>query len=235
MVCNRKRPRGLVAAACLLALGFLAAGAGAARATITYGATDLALAAPDYATSFDGSSLADSDLVTNQFAGDGFTFSGGVRFRTCGSSWPNGAGGWTPSGYAGNNGPGCTRNTTDDAFSIHLAEDAGAMSFTSHSHMFSPASTLLMEVKRDGTILESFLITEDNDSWCCSPRYFRIDGLIFDEIRFSEPDPSTEPWIVIDNLAFDIALPEPVPLLLFGFGLAALGLVRSISEKRQTS
>lgn len=103
------------------------------------------------------------------------------------------------------------------------------MSFSSHSHMFSPASTLLMEVKRGGTTLESFLIAEDNDSWRCSPRYFRIDGLVFDEIRFSEPDPSTEPWIVIDNLAFNVALPEPVRLLLFGVGLAALGLARSIS------
>ena len=81
MECNGQRARGLVAAAYLVAVGFLAAGAGPARATISYGETDLALATPDYSTSFDGSSLADSDLITSQFSGDGFTFSGGIRFR----------------------------------------------------------------------------------------------------------------------------------------------------------
>ena len=200
----------------------LAFGSVPAHATISYGATDLGLVSPDYFTSFDGSNLADGDLMTTEFASDGFTFSGGVRFRTCGSAWPNTTGGWTPSGYAGINGPGCSRNTTDDAFSIYLAEDASAMSFTSHSHMFMPDSTLLMDVKRNGTVLESFLITEDNDSWCCSPRYFRIDGLVFDEIRFSEPGPLTQPWIVIDNLAFDVALPEPNAIALFGLALRHL-------------
>lgn len=80
MVCNCQRARGLVAAAYLVAVGFLAAGAGPARATFSYGATDLALGTPDYSTSFDGSGLADSDLITSQFSGDGFTFSGGIRF-----------------------------------------------------------------------------------------------------------------------------------------------------------
>ena len=50
---------------------------------------------------------------------------------------------------------------------------------------------------------ESLDITEANETWCCSPQYVRIEGLIFDEVRVVEAAPATHSWIAIDNLAFN--------------------------------
>lgn len=201
-------------------------------ATISYGPADNGLAAPDHFTSFDGGGLAEDDLIGAAFGGTGFTFTGGLRFRSCGSTWPNTAGGFTPSGYGTNLGPGCTRNTGDDSFSIHLSADAEAASFTSHTHVLN-GGTIRLEVLDDGVSLETFDITEANDSWCCSPRFVLIDGLVFDEIRFTELLPVSESWITIDNLAFNEATAVPSPA---GAGLFVLGLLTmGAAGKRQTA
>jgi hypothetical protein len=203
-----------------------------ARATISYGPVNNGLSAPDHFTSFDGGGLAEDALIGSAFAGTGFTFTGGLRFRSCGAAWPNSAGGFTPSGYGTNLGPSCTRNTGDDSFSIHLSADADAASFTSHTDVLN-GGAIRLEVLNDGASLESFDITEANESWCCTPRFVRIDGLIFDEIRVTELLPVSQSWITIDNLAFNEAtvIPEPA-----GAGLILLGvLTMSAAYRRQTA
>lgn len=203
-----------------------------ARATISYGPVDNGLATPDHFTSFDGGGLAEDDLIGSALAGTGFTFTGGLRFRSCGASWPNSAGGFTPSGYGTNLGPGCTRNTGDDSFSIHLSADANAASFTSHTHVLD-GGAIRLDILNDGLSLETFDITEANDSWCCSPLFVRIDGLVFDEIRVTELLPVSQSWITIDNLAFNEAAAVPAPA---GAGLILLGvLTLGVAGRRQTA
>lgn len=207
-----------------------------AWATISYGPADNGLSSPDHFTSFDGGGLAEDDLIGSVFAGTGFTFTGGLRFRSCGSAWPNTAGGFTPSGYGTNLGPGCARNTGDDSFSIHLSADAEAASFTSHTDVLN-GGTIRLEVLDDGVSLESFDITEANDSWCCAPLFVRIDGLVFDEIRFTELLPVSQSWITIDNLAFNeaTAVPSPAGAALFLLGVLTIGAAGRYQKARINS
>ena len=200
-----------------------------AQATVSYGSVDTGLVSPDHFTSFDGSTLADDDLIGSAFNGDGFTFSGGLRFRSCGSTWPNTAGGFTPSGYGTNLGPGCTRNTSDDSFSIQLSADADAASFTSHTHVLM-GGAIRLEVLKDNVSLETFDITETNDSWCCAPRFVSIGGLVFDELRFTELSPASESWITIDNLAFNEAMTVSAPA---GAGLFLLAVATVCAVSRR--
>lgn len=195
-----------------------------AFATVTYSTVDQALSTADYSTSFDGSSLVADDLITNEFAADGFTFSGGLRFASC-PNWPNTAGGWTPAGYGTNLGPGCTRNTTDDSFAIHLSATASAASLTTHSDILDGAA-IRIDILLDGAVVDSFDITESNESWCCAPRFVLIDGLVFNQINVTELSPVSQSWLSIDNLAFNeatvVSAPAGSAILTLGF----LGLIR---------
>ena len=199
---------------------------GTASATILYGPADVGLVAPDRFTSFEGSALAPGATITTEFAADGFTFTGSLRFAPC-AGWPNTAGGWTPAGYGTSLGPACSTNLTDDTFSVLLASDASAASFTTHSDILS-GGLIRIEVLKDGAVLESLDIVEANDTWCCAPQYVRIEGLTFDAIRFVDATPGTQSWIAVDNLAFNeaAAIPAPGALALFGLGLGGLGLAR---------
>ena len=84
---------GLGALAAILLLGL----SGPVSATILYGPVDVGLVAPDHFTSFDGSALAPGATIAAEFAADGFTFSGGLRFAPC-PGWPNTAGRRWPIG-----------------------------------------------------------------------------------------------------------------------------------------
>ena len=191
-----------------------------ASATILYGPADVGLAAPDRFTSFEGSTLTPGATITTEFAADGFIFTGGLRFAPC-AGWPNTAGGWTPAGYGTSLGPACSTNLTDDTFSVLLASDASAASFTTHSDILS-GGLIRIEVLEDGAVVESLDIVEANDTWCCAPQYVRIEGLTFDTIRFVDATPGTQSWIAIDNLAYNEAAAIPAPGAASLLGLAAL-------------
>jgi len=213
---------------CFLYLGLML-GSVQARANVSYGTVDNSVTSPDHYTSFDNGGLADDQVISNQFNTAGFGFTGGLRFRSCGSTWPNTAGGFSPSGYGTNLGPGCTRNTSDDSFRIHLLSDADAFSFTSHTHVLN-GGVLQLEVLKDGNSLETFDIDENNDSWCCSPLFVRIDGYNFDEIRVTELLPTSESWITIDNLAYTEASAISAPPVA---GLVVVGVFSLIANRQR--
>lgn len=165
------------------------------------------LASPDQLIAFDEvGGLTGGDVVTNQFAGLGVTFSPNLFFITQFSPRDN----FTTPALA-NFG-----SAPIDPFSILFENDVTDASFAFSSNQGTAVFTALL----NGVIQETFASSDAS----FPPLYYGFTGIVFDEIRV---DVNGNSFALIDNLAYNIAeIPLPAALPLFLAGIAGLGFAR---------
>lgn len=200
----------------IASLAFLTFGHSAKATIIT---ASNGLSNPDAVVDFENPSpsLAQDALVTNQFAGEGLTFStlagGRLAYSSCGSGNLNGIPD-SSGNYVSNYGPGCRTNTTDDSFSMALSTDVSALSMVGD---FRWNSGITLEVLLDGLLVDSRLFTGSHSGAVI------IDGNIFDEIRVIENNPASGQLVQFDNVKMVFAsVPEPSVFFVMLLGLAGL-------------
>lgn len=194
--------------------------------------------------------LADSTVLTNQFAAGGIVFSGTARANGCGTV-PNV--GWSVFGLAGQNyvntfGSGCTTNTVVDSLSMKFSSDLQRFALDIYSATRGSESDLV-QLFNDGSLVASFSLggidyvglasgTTSSSSGRQFANYSERMGILvvngnganFDEVRFVETaaGASGGNFVFFDNVRFDAAntVPEPASLGLVAVALAACGLRR---------
>ncbi|VXB33531.1 PEP-CTERM sorting domain-containing protein [Massilia sp. 9I] len=199
-----------------------------------------------YGTSldFDGAGqLAANTLITNQFQAQGVTFSGSVRANACGY------GAWSaygmPMNSLGTYGPDCSNNAQEDSFAIRF--DGTVSKLALDAFLDDRQGTASFDLYLKGQLVSSFSLSALaygdlawNTTINVDNRYFsngpygragilRVDGALFDEIRFAENLASgSAGFLFFDNLRFDAAreVPEPASLGLIALGLAGISALR---------
>ena len=175
------------------------------------------LATYDQLVTFSNPSLAANTIVTNQYAAQGLTFSalngGAVRANGCGAN------GWNSyTGLSGDTlntfGAGCSTNTVNDSFSMLFANSVSAASFGFYNYGANTLTALL-----NGNVVETFALTSSSGG-----AYVKFANMFFNEIRFTESF-SQGAYLVLDNVAYANAVPEPTTVALLGLGL--LGVIAS--------
>lgn len=170
-----------------------------------FGLTD-----PDTTITFDEIILGAGDIVTNQYASHGVTFSG-VQYCSQGCPTYGGIEG-IDGKYVGNNGGEGT-----NPFSVFFNSPvvSAAMGFAT-----DPATTYV-SAYLNGVFVETFsLATTYNNS---GTAFLGFTNITFNEIRFKIDRFES----LIDNIQFKTAsVPEPGPLALLGLGLAGIGFAK---------
>ncbi len=189
--------------ATIAALGLV----GAAQAATVNGATS-GLAGANTELAFDEVSLTTNDIVTDQFAAFGVTFSPNLVYYGNPAEYPN----FTDPAL-GNFSP------IVNPFFLDFTSNVTAATFAIVTNLGASTFTALL----DGAEVESFSATTDLVS---TANFFGFTDILFDQIRV---DVGSNGVMFMDNLAFNAAptvsvvpLPAGLPLLLGALGGFAL-------------
>lgn len=206
----------------LASFALVALGSAANAGTITIGGP--AVTGSDRFEDFDiGVSVAG---VTNQFAGNGLTFttlSGAgislIRDSSCSNSGGSGVSGeYLYMGVI----PECSGNNTEDGVSIQFDTTVTDLSWTGFN--VASATGFNVDALLDGIVVSSTVFNNTNVFYNDTTSV-RFSGSDFNEIQFRENGNGT--FFAVDNMAWNItAVPAPAPLALFGLGLLVLGIRR---------
>lgn len=198
-----------LAALCCLGIAAINLSVQSASAAPITGAPSSGLAAPDVTIDFEAGALAGGTTVTNQFSG--------VTFQGTNYAMATGGAG---TGSQNINGRFLTE--------ISAGILPGAIVFdgpvtAAGFNLRTVSGLTTFEAFLGGGMVESFsaptnLVLGNN--------FFGFQGILFDEIRFSNPA------FNLDNLQFvnATAVPEPLAVAFLGLGLAGIGFAR---RKRQ--
>ena len=200
---NKMKPRVLLAGLLLAAWGV------AAAAPISGSPTGLA--SPELTITFDEHILTPGDVLTNQYADLGLTFTPNL-FYSCQEGFDNITGN-TATSF------GCFGSGGDRVFSFSLkfSVDQTAAAFA----MVSNDSVWTFEALDDGVVVESFNANAFFDT--NGPNnFFGFTGIMFDEIRITSPD---EDSMILDNVQLS-SVPEPGALALLGIAFAGFAASR---------
>ena len=172
------------------------------------------LAAPLTTITFDEIVLADQTELLATYAAYGVTFGAGVRYGTVDYAIPNTA---PPNAvnFFGFVDPWIVR------FDDPLSE--AAMVVATNTSQPNTVITALL----GGGVVESFNIATSQGG---ATNFFGFTGIVFDEIRVSNPASG----IVVDNIQLGraVAVPEPASLLLLSSALVLLGGMRVTRRRR---
>jgi hypothetical protein len=166
--------------------------------------------------------------VSNEFSNNGLSFvtlSGAgislIENSTCGNSGVSGE--YLYMGVI----PLCNGNSTQDSVSIQFDTDVTDLSWTGFSR--ANGAGFNIEALMDGVVVSSLVFDGSNTF---ENSTVLLSGSTFDEIRFSENSTSGV-FFALDNMSWNTTqVPEPVTLVLFGFGLAGIGLLRKRKHHR---
>lgn len=174
--------------------------------------TDPGTAGAAHTVDFDDPAFANSEILTNQYASQGVTFTGAaMQFSPSFSADGTRA---IDNFAAGNTG---------SVTSVYDFVFAGRTDFAGISIEFNPNSTATFQALLNGTVLETYVYTNTN---CCStPEFVGLGGFAFDTFRITNV---TGTRFYADNLRFGSvsiggAVPEPATWALFILGFGVVG------------
>lgn len=169
---------------------------------------------PAQTIDFNSFNLSNDEVVTNQAAALGVTFSPFVYYNPEGGFFPNGrVGNFSDSGVAFVNPVTLSFSGLFTAAAFQMAADTTPYSF---------------DALLGNSVVDSGTTTVDD-----SGQFFGFTGVTFNAIEISQVSAGGGPYWLIGNLQFGpslVSVPEPGSFALLGTGIIALGL---LIRKRQ--
>ena len=189
--------------------------------------------------------VKDSTAITGQYASQGLLFSGDIRINGCGNNNFNRRG--LSGSYLNTFGPNCYTNQIADSFSMTFATPVSRLSMSviagdsNRDDMFSlfyqgaeVASFQLMALPLDSVYCASLPCSQYDPPLV--EAFLNIDGIVFDQLRFTENVTLDASYLVIDNLGFT-PVPEPATAALVAAALcgwlAGLAFIRRSRAARR--
>ena len=169
------------------------------------------LSSPGTTITFSEVALSPGDVITNQFASYGATFSPFATFRP--------QDGFYATDYIGNFGTPGTANP----FLISFGKTVNAAAFD----FISNPGTTMFDAMNGATIVESFSASTD----VIAGTFYGFENIVFDSIRINSPSNGA---MEMDNLQIS-AVPEPTTVALLGLGLLGFAASRRKSAKSKNT